>query len=115
VLPVSPEPIALFDADRRVREMAEAWKTTESYATGSLGADHFLSNVKSDHASDIMEAMWGNQGKSFYINSPNRGAITNLAPDAFVALIWDRVHAEYSLVLDVINVAAAPVALRCVY
>jgi alpha-galactosidase/6-phospho-beta-glucosidase family protein len=89
VVPVSPEPITLFDADRRVREMAEAWMTTESYATGPLGADHFLSNVKSDHASDIMEAMWGNTGKSFYINSPNRGAITNLAPDAFVELRSD--------------------------
>jgi alpha-galactosidase len=89
VLPVAPEPIALFDADRRVREMAEAWKTTESYASGTLGADHFLANVKSDHASDIMEAMWGNTGRSFYINGPNRGAITNLEHDAFVELRSD--------------------------
>jgi alpha-galactosidase/6-phospho-beta-glucosidase family protein len=89
VLPVAPEPIALFDSDRRVREMAESWKVTESYASGSLGADHFIANVKSDHASDIIEAMWGGQGKSYYINSPNRLSITNLADDAFVELKCD--------------------------
>jgi alpha-galactosidase len=89
VLPVSPEPVALFDADRRVREMAEAWKTTQAYASGALGTDHFLANVTSDHASDIIEAMWGNLGKQYYINSPSRGAATNLSPDAFLELRCD--------------------------
>jgi len=89
VLPVQPEPVALFDAERRVREMTEAWKTTESYATGSLGTEHFLSSVKSDHASDIIEAMWGNLGKDYYVNSPNRGAVRNLPEDAFLELRCD--------------------------
>ena len=33
--------------------------------------------------------MWGGLGKSFYINSPNRGAVTNLPADAFLELRSD--------------------------
>ncbi|MBM4045977.1 MAG: glycoside hydrolase family 4, partial [Planctomycetes bacterium] len=45
--------------------------------------------VHNDHASDIIEGMWGNLGKQFYINSPNRGAVTNLPDDAFLELRSD--------------------------
>ena len=39
-----------------------------------------------DHATDIIESMWGGLGKPFFINSPNRGAITNMPDDAFLEL-----------------------------
>lgn len=86
VAPSMPEPIRLFDAEGRARRMAEAWKTTERYASGDLEVQHFLDNVKDDHATDIIESMWGNLGKPFYINTANRGAITNLPDDAFLEL-----------------------------
>ena len=89
VAATEPEPLRLFDADRRAKEMAEAWKVTEKYASGELSAKQFLENVKSDHATDIMESMWGGLGKPFYINSPNRGAVTNLPEDAFLELRSD--------------------------
>lgn len=87
--PVRPEPIACFDANIRAAEMARAWMQTEKYAAGKLSVRHFLKNVADDHATDIIESMWGGLGKPFYINSPNRGAVTNLPHDAFLELRCD--------------------------
>lgn len=86
VKPNKPEPIRLFDAENRAEEMAEAWKVTEQYASGKLFVKHFNEQNHNDHATDIIESMWGGLGKAFYINSPNRGAISNLPYDAFVEL-----------------------------
>jgi len=89
VTPVYPEPIRLFDAGLRAKQMATAWKATEEYASGERSVEEFLQNVHSDHASDIIESMWGNLGKPFFINTINRGAITNLPYDAFLELRCD--------------------------
>lgn len=89
VAPNDPEPIRLFDSKERAREMADAWKITEDYASGKLSVSQFCKDVKVDHATDIIESMWGNLGKSFYINAPNQGAITNLPDDAFLELKCD--------------------------
>lgn len=89
VKPTYPEPITLFDGDARAKAMKEDWEKTRQYAQGKLSVRNFLSAVKSDHASDIMESMWGNLGKPFYINTKNRGAVTNLPDDAFLELRCD--------------------------
>lgn len=81
-----PEPIRCFDAKNRAQEMAAAWAVTEKYASGKLSPADFLKNVGPDHATDIIESMWGGLGKTFYINGPNRGAVTNLPDDAFLEL-----------------------------
>ena len=49
----------------------------------------FLRNVPPDHATDIIESMWGNLKKPFFVNGPNRGAVTNLPDDAFLELRGD--------------------------
>jgi alpha-galactosidase len=84
--PVDPEPIKLFDAENRAREMAARWKETEDYAYGRKPLDEFIKSGRGDHATDIIESMWGGLGKSFYINSANRGAVSNMAHDAFLEL-----------------------------
>lgn len=89
VQPNKPEPIKIFEADVRAGEMAEAWKQTEQYADGTIPAKQFLKDITSDHATDIIENMWGGLGKPFYINTFNRGAITNMPDDAFVELRCD--------------------------
>ncbi len=86
VTPVEPEPIMTFNAETREREMAEDWKKNEQYASGEKSVEDFIENGKPDHATDIIESMWGRLGKCFYINSPNRGAVTNMADDAFLEL-----------------------------
>jgi len=89
VKPVRPEPIRCFDARIRAAEMEKSWQKTKDYASGRISVRRFLEDVGDDHATDIMESMWGGLGKSFYINSPNRGAIANLPYDAFVELRCD--------------------------
>jgi alpha-galactosidase len=89
VRPVAPEPIRCFDAAVRAQEMAAEWARTEAYADGRRSVRAFLREVHDDHATDIIESMWGGLGKPFYINVPNRGAVTNLPPDAFLELRCD--------------------------
>lgn len=84
-----PEPITTFDADERDRQMNEAWKITTEYAVGRRSVAEFVKKTHDDHATDIIESMWGCLGKPFYINASNRGAITNLPHDAFVELRSD--------------------------
>lgn len=91
VAPVDPEPLRLFDAAQRAREMAAAWEITEQYADGRLPIDQFLQTVHDDHATDIIESMWGGLGTPFFINTVNRGAVPNLADDAFLEL---RCHVD---------------------
>lgn len=85
----APEPIRLFDADVRAAMMSKSWELNEKYANGKLNARHFVKKVRGDHACDIIESMWGCMGKPFYVNTANRGAVTNLADDAFLELRCD--------------------------
>lgn len=87
--PCAPEPIRLFDAANRAEEMAARREETAAYARGRLSAARFLENTRGDHATDIIESMWGGLGRRFYINSANRGAVTNLPDDAFLELRCD--------------------------
>jgi len=87
--PVDPEPINIFDAEERARIMAERWAETEDFAYGRKSVEEFIANGKGDHATDIIESMWGGLGKSFYINTANRSAVTNMADDAYLELRCD--------------------------
>ena len=74
-------------AVRRER-MREAWRDMKRIASGRRPVDDFLDNTRPDHASDIIEAMWaGMREKRFYINTPNRGAVTNMTDDAYLELL----------------------------
>ncbi|MFP4385396.1 MAG: glycoside hydrolase family 4 [Spirochaetia bacterium] len=86
VTPCDPEPLRLFDAGERQKKMDARWAETERYASGELGMDQFMSEGKSDHATDIIESMWGGLGKTFTVNTPNAGAVTNMADDAYLEL-----------------------------
>ncbi|MDY0175323.1 MAG: glycoside hydrolase family 4 [Lentisphaeria bacterium] len=87
VSPNLPEPVIAFDAYNRADEMAAAWKITQAYAKGEKPMQEFFEQGHGDHATDIIEAMWSNSGKKFYINSANRGAVANLPDDAFLELL----------------------------
>ncbi len=89
VTPVEPEPIVLFDAEERKQKMADRWSETAEYGAGKKPIAEFLESGSSDHATDIIESMWGGFGNSFYINTANRGAVTNMADDAFLELRSD--------------------------
>ena len=84
VKPNLPESLRCFDAAIRATEMAKAWEQTAKYATGERTPEEFVKTERDDHATDIIESMWGGLGRAFYINSPNRGSITNMPDDAFI-------------------------------
>ena len=64
--------------------MRGCWNDMRSIASGRRPIQDYLEKTHADHASDIIEAMWAGLGKRFYINVPNRGAVTNMADDAFL-------------------------------
>lgn len=84
--PVEPEPITVFDAAERQAKMDEFMRINRAYATGDRSIEEFFANGKGDHATDIIESMWGGLGKAFYVNTANRGAVSNMADDAFLEL-----------------------------
>lgn len=89
VKPNRPEPIRPFDAELRSNEMANAWGVTEEYASGKRTVKEFMQKLHNDHATDIIEGMWGGLGKQFYINTRNGGSVTNLPGDAVLELRCD--------------------------
>jgi alpha-galactosidase/6-phospho-beta-glucosidase family protein len=89
VLPNQPEPITVFDAKTRAQQMASCMKELEEFADGSRPITEFTDKGQIDHATDIIESMWGGLGKAYYVNTPNRGAVTNMADDAFLELQCD--------------------------
>jgi len=86
---VRPEKLHPFDAVGRQKAMDAAWARTEQFASGKLTKRQFMKDTFEDHASDIMESMWGDLRKPFFINTANRGAVTNLPDDAFLELRCD--------------------------
>ena len=89
VMPNDPEPLITFDGYNRQEEMDKAWANTEKFASGETPIEEFFKQGHGDHATDIIESMWGNLGKKFYINCANRGAVPNLPDDAFLELLCE--------------------------
>lgn len=89
VTPNDPEPIIPFDAVNREEEMRKAWTITEELAGGKRPISEFLDGSHGDHATDIIESMWGGLDKPFFINGPNQGAVPNMPEDAFLELMRD--------------------------
>jgi len=78
-----------WDVEVRRKRMRANWKDMRDIASGRRPIADFLEKTTPDHASDIVESMWAGLGKKFYINNPNRGAVTNLPDDAFLELLSD--------------------------
>lgn len=89
VAPVTPEAIPIFDATTRAAEMEKRYQESADYAAGRKPIGEFIASGKPDHATDIIESMWGSLGKPFYINTPNLGAVSNMTDDAYLELRCD--------------------------
>jgi alpha-galactosidase/6-phospho-beta-glucosidase family protein len=89
VTPNEPEPITIFDAYNRADEMQTAWAETVKLSSGETPIQDFIDNGYPDHATDIIESMWGNLNKPFFINTANRNAVTNMPDDAVLELKCD--------------------------
>jgi alpha-galactosidase len=65
------------------------WLQVDGYITGENSIDNYMKVFGPDHATDIIENMVGGLGKSFFINTLNQGAVTNMRDDAFLELLCD--------------------------
>ena len=91
--------IKKWRVDVRRAWMRERWGDMKAVASGKRPIEAFLAETKPDHASDIIEAMWVGLRKVFHINTLNRGAVCNMADDAYL---------ELASVVDMNEVRALP-------
>lgn len=83
------EPLYLWETEKRYQRTREMFDEVDSFLTGKTPISEYMKMYEPDHATDIIENMVGNLGKPFYINTTNRGALTNMTDDAFMELLCD--------------------------
>jgi len=82
-------PLTLFDAAARQKVHDAMWEEVDGYLSHKIPASQFMGSHAPDHATDVIESMWGGLGKRFYVSSANRGAVPNMDDDAFLELLSD--------------------------
>lgn len=79
-------PLSLFEHEKRQGITDTMWREVREYVDGIKPVAEFLAKGMSDHATDIIQAIWNDSGARFYINVPNNGTVPNLQPEAFLEL-----------------------------
>ena len=100
-------PIAIWDHVPRYEWHWDMWNEVDGYNYGTRSLDEFIANTKADHATDVIEAMWGGLDKPFHLILPVGDAVPNMN-DACMEILCD-------LSMDKItprHVGDAPVGLR---
>jgi alpha-galactosidase len=82
-------PLSIWETEDRYKLHDAMWQQVDDFISGEIPIGEYMTTFGPDHATDIIESMVGNLGKPFYINTHNRGAVTNMADDAFLELCCD--------------------------
>lgn len=82
-------PLSIWETEDRYERHAEMWEQVDGFVEGRTPINTYMSTFGPDHATDIIENMVGGLGKPFYVNTTNRGAVTNMDDDAFLELLCD--------------------------
>jgi len=107
----TPEPVpplSIWETAARYERHADMWNEVDAYVLGAAPIEEFMKKTGPDHATDIIEAMWGGLGKPFFVNTANSGAVPNMPDDAFLEILCD-------VGMDAVTprpVGNAPVGLR---
>ncbi|MFA9478724.1 glycoside hydrolase family 4 [Phycisphaerales bacterium AB-hyl4] len=83
------DPLMLFEVPDRVARTDACWARVDEYVTGKAPISEFDTEFGPDPATDVIEGMWANLGKRFFINTANNGAVPNMPDDAFLELYCD--------------------------
>lgn len=81
--------LMLWETQDRIKQHDWMWNEIKGYVDGSTPIEKFDEKHGPDHATDIIENMWAGLNKPYYINTLNKGAVTNMADDAFLELLCD--------------------------
>lgn len=86
-------PLAVFDCDERDRRTAAMWEEVDDFVSGRKPIAEFHAGQKSDHATDIIQTMLIEDGRTYFINRTNSQcesgggrAVGNLPDDAFLEM-----------------------------
>ena len=79
----------LWETDDRYALHAKMWAQVDGFITGQTPIADYMKTFGPDHATDIIETMVGGLKKPYYINTANRGAVSNMADDAFLEVLCD--------------------------
>lgn len=88
-LPNEIPPLLIWETDARYARHEAMWRQVDEFISGAKPISEFMTALGPDHATDIIENMVGELGRPFYINTYNRGAVGNMAADAFLELLCD--------------------------
>ena len=89
MLPDEIPPLLIWETDTRYARHKAMWQQVDDFISGATPIGEFKTTLGPDHATDIIENMVGGLGRPFYINTANRGAVSNMADDAFLELLCD--------------------------
>lgn len=79
-------PLKLFEHEERQGITDTMWADLRAYDTGERPIAEFLAQGSSDHATDLVQALWNGSGRHLFVNVPNGGAVPNLPADALLEL-----------------------------
>lgn len=82
-------PLKLWETEPRYARHRAMWEGIDQYIEGQRSMAQFFDDFGPDHATDIIETMVGDLRRPFYINTTNRGAVSNMADDAYLELLCD--------------------------
>ena len=82
-------PLSIWETEDRYQRHDEMWQQVDDFLSGNIPIADYMSTFGPDHATDIIENMVGNLGKRFFINTLNRGAVTNMSDGSFLELLCD--------------------------
>ncbi|WP_372635805.1 glycoside hydrolase family 4 [Cohnella sp.] len=82
-------PLSIWETEDRYKRHEEMWKQVDDFLTGNRPIADYMQSFGPDHATDIIESMVGNLGKKFFVNTLNRGAVTNMNGDSFLELLCE--------------------------
>jgi len=108
VTPEPVEPLSIWDTATRYERHSDMWRQVDAFNNGTTPIEQFMAELGPDHATDIIESMWGKLGKQFFVNTSNNGTLINMPDDAFVEVLSD-------VSMDGISprpIGEAPVGLR---
>ena len=82
-------PLAIWETETRYDRHEAMWRQIGDFLSGAIPIADDMTLMGPDHATDIIESMVGGLGQPFYVNTANRGAVANMAQDAFLELLCD--------------------------
>jgi alpha-galactosidase len=84
--PESIPPLSIWETEDRYERHEEMWRQVDGFLDGTIPIDTYMTTFKPDHATDIVESIVGKLGKTFYLNTANCGAVTNMDDDDYLEL-----------------------------